>query len=430
MKMKKLITSAFALLAMFGMANAQGMVNGELKSLLQQSLTYFPKVKEVEQSVQLAEDKLKLTELNKYPDITIDASYAYVQPKIEIPFGAATFQFAPVHSVAGALNGTYTLFDFGRLQANIAKSKLELQTAHHVADQLKNSLFAQVSQLYFQIVYAQKAIEIQNQVLVLLNENKLVVESQLKNGNAIQLDLLTIQSKIDNEHNRKIDLETNLEKLLNLLNYATGTKQIKGGQLNLTVKAYTLEEAMQLAIAHNPSLAIAKDKLNIAKTDVAISKLAEKPYVGAKASVGSKNGYIPNVDEPRFNYNAGVGIAIPLFNGGKNKQMVKLQERGLALSETNIAVLLHDTEKDIQAALIDINSNQSRIKNAATQIEQAALAQKLSVSKLKNGTATPLEITSTNADYQKAMLNQLQYQYQLCNAQLELIKILGLDIID
>ena len=71
-----------------------------------------------------------------------------------------------------------------------------------------------------------------------------------------------------------------------------------------------------------------------------------------------------------------------------------------------------------------------QLKNAASQIAQAALAQKLSVTKLKNGTATPIEITSTNADYQRALLNQLQYQYQLCSAQLELIKLLGVEWID
>ena len=398
--------------------------------MLEKSLTYFPKVKEVEQSVQLAENKLKLTELNKYPDFTIDASYAYVKPKIEVAFGENTFQFAPVHNISGAINGTYILADFGRLKANIEKSKLELQSAHHVAAQLKNSLFAQVSQLYFQIAYAQKAIQIQDQVITLLNENKKVVDAQLANGNAIQLDALTMQSKIDNEINRKIDLETNLKKLLNLLKYATGVDTIKEGQLVLTVKEYTLDEALSYALAHNPSLAIARDKQSIAKSDVTISQLADKPVIGARAAVGSRNGYLPAINEPRFNYNAGVGLSIPLFNGGKNKQLVKLQEKGLELSETNIVSLVHDTEKDLQAALIDINSSKSRIKNAATQIQQALLAQQLSASKLKNGTTTPLEITSTNADYQKALLNQLQFQYQLCNAQIELLRVMGAELVD
>ena len=427
--MKKTLLFGFALLIVATCVQAQEIVNPELKSLLQKSVTYFPKVKEVELSVQLAEDKLKLVELNKYPDVTIDASYAYVQPKIEVPFGEKAFQFAPEHNISGAFNGTYALFDFGRLKASIEKSKLELQTAKHVAAQLEVSLFTQISQLYFQIVFAKKAIEIQNEVLALLNENKAMVEAQLKNGNALQLDVITIQSKIDNELNRKIDLETNLKKLLNLLNYATGVNDIKETNLALSIKDYTLDEAIQVAIAQNPSLSIAKDKLSIAKSDIAITKLSQQPFIGLKASVGSRNGYLPAINDPRFNYNAGIGFSVPLFNGGKTKQLIKVQERGMELSENNIAVLMHDTEKDIQAALIDITSSQNRIKNSATQIQQAALAQKLSVAKLKNGTATPLEITSTNADYQRALLNQLQYQYQLCNAQIELLKAMGVQII-
>lgn len=427
--MKKTILLVGVLCISSFKTNAQTLVNPELKSLLEQSLTYFPKVKEVELSVKLAEDKLKLTELNKYPDVTVDASYAFVQPKIEVPFGGKPFQFAPEHNVSGAFNGTYALFDFGRLKANIEKSKLELQTAHHAAAQLQNSLFTQVSQLYFQIVFAKKSIAIQNEVLSLLNDNKAIVEAQLKNGTALPLDVLTIQSKIDNETNRKIDLETNLKKLLNLLQYATGVKDIKENNLSLSIKDYSFDEALQYAINNSPGLALAKDKLNIAKSDLTISKLIEKPFVGMKASVGSRNGYLPAINDPRFNYNAGIGFSVPLFNGGKTKQLIKVQERGLALSEANVEVLLHDTEKDIQAALIDIQSNQNRIKNAASQIEQAALAQKLSVAKLKNGTATPLEITSTNTDYQRALFNQLQYQYQLCNAQIELLKLMGVDMI-
>jgi outer membrane protein TolC len=428
--MKKIVLCMVLVISAYTHSIAQSLINGELKNLLNLSLQYFPKVKEVQQSVQIAEDKLTLTELNKYPDITLDASYAYVQPKIEVAFGEKTFQFAPVHNVSGALNASYTLFDFGRLASTIQKAKLELQTSKHIAKQLEHSLFFQVSQLYYQIIYAKKAIEIQNQVVQLLTENKSIIETQLKNGNAIQLDLLTIQSKIDNELNRKIDLETNLKKLLNLLNYATGVATINESQLSISLKNYTSDEAMQMALIHNPSIAIAKDKVNVTKADVAITKLNERPYVGMKASVGSRNGYLPQINDPRFNYNAGIGFSVPLFNGGKIKQQIKIQERSLALSETNVTSQIHDFEKDIQAALIDIQSNQARIKNAATQIEQASLAQKLSVSKLKNGTATPIEITSTNADYQRALLNQLQYQYQLCNAQLELIKLMGVELVD
>lgn len=427
--MKKVIVIFIGIVFLSLNSSAQNLVNTELQNILNQSLVYFPKVKEVQQTVALSEEKLKLTKLNSYPDLSFDASYAYVQPKIEVAFGDKMFQFAPEHNYGAAINGVYTLLDFGRLKANIEKSKMELQASKHIAAQLKESLFYQVTQLYFQIIYAKKAIEIQNTVLQVLTENKTIIETQLKNGNAIQLDLLTIQAKIDNENNRKIDVETNLKKLTNLLSYATGIEKVDGNQLEFSLKNYTTEEALQQAIMNNPSLAIAKDKVSIAKAELEVSKLSTKPIVGMKASAGYRNGYLPAIQDQRFNYNAGIGLSVPLFNGGKIRQAVKIHEQGLAIQETGATALLHDFEKDIKAAIIDIESNQNRIKNASTQIEQATLAQKLSNAKLLNGTTTPVELTSTNADYQRALLNQLQYQYQLCNAKLELAKLMGLELV-
>ena len=424
--MKKItIVLAFSFCFM-QLAQAQLTVNNELKNILNQSLTFYPKVKETQQMVEQAENKLKLTELNKYPDFTVDASYAYVQPKIEVAFGDKMFQFAPEHNYGIAVNGVYTLLDFGRLKANIQKSKADLQNSIHQAEQLRSNLFYQIAQVYFQIIYAKKAIDIQNEMLKVLNENKVVVENQLKNGNAIKLDLLTILSKIDNENNRKIDLETNLKKLINLISYASGIDSVTGNQLNFVLKNYTVEEALQEAVMHNASLAIANDRIASSKAELNMSKLNQMPFVGLKASMGSKNGYLPAIQDQRFNYNAGIGFSVPLFNGGKIKQVVKIQEKAVSIQQTNAAASLHEVEKDIKAALIDVQSNEQRIKNAASQIEQAALAQKLSNAKLLNGTATPLEITTTNADYQRALFSQLQFEYQLCIAKLELAKLMGM----
>ena len=331
------------------------------------------------------------------------------------------------------MNGSVFLSDAGKQFHNIhIECLVSLDVNINSFQELREHLNIEAVQYAttHQIIFAKKAIEIQDQVLLLFAENKKILDVQLQNGNAIKLDVLTIQSKIDNEINKKIDLETNLKKLLNLLHYATGLTSIKEGTLKLALKNYNLEEAIQLAILNNPSLAIAKDKVNVSKSDVSITKLNERPFVGMKASVGGRNGYLPKINDPRFNYNAGIGFSVPLFNGGKIKQQIKIQEQGVALNETMVTSILHDFEKDIQAALIDINSSESRINNAASQIEQAGLAQKLSVSKLKNGTATPIEITTANTDYQKALLNQLQYQYQLCNAQLELARLIGLELID
>ena len=64
--------------------NAQVQTNNELKTLINQSFSYFPKVKEAENTISTAQQKLEIAQTN-LPTIDGTASYRYVQPKITLP---------------------------------------------------------------------------------------------------------------------------------------------------------------------------------------------------------------------------------------------------------------------------------------------------------------------------------------------------------
>lgn len=422
--MKKILITTFMIASALGL-QAQVTVNNELKNLIGQSFSYFPKVKEVENTVATAQEKISLTQLNKYPDITADASYAYVRPKIELPINSSVFQFAPVNSFSGAVNATYALFDFGRLQANIERSKDDLQFAKHNVDYVKSQLAYQVANVYYNIVYLQKAMSIQDSVLNFLNENKKIAESQLQNGTALRIDLLNIQASIDNEENRKIDLKNSLQKQLNLLEYTTGVKQSSGSNFDFDINLTDANSALGLAQTNNLDFLLAKDKIKQAQSDLAITKVADKPMIGLKGAAGVKNGYVPYVNDPRFNYLAGVSFTMPIYNGGKNKQQQKLQQNIIKQNELAVESLSSSYKKDIEQALTDISTNLERIKNTRGQIDQAKAAQILATNRLKGGTGTNLEITNASTNVQRAALTKLQYEYQLCLAKVELTRLMG-----
>ncbi len=422
--MKKILITTFMVTSALAL-HAQVTVNNELKTLISQSFGYFPKVKEVQNMVTTAQEKISLTQLNKFPDITADASYAYVRPKIELPLNGDVFQFAPVNNFSGALNATYALFDFGRLQANIERSKNDLQLAKHNVDYVKSQLANQVATIYYNIVYLQKAMSIQDSVINFLNENKKIVESQLQNGTALRIDLLNIQASIDNEDNRKIDLKNSLEKQLNLLAYTTGVKQSNGSYFDFDINLTDANSALGLAQTNNLDFVLAKDKIKQAQSDLAITKVADKPLIGLKAAAGIKNGYVPYVNDPRFNYLAGVSFTMPVYNAGKNKQQQKLQQNIIKQNEMAVESLSSTYKKDIDQALTDIATNLERIKNTRGQIDQAKAAQMLATNRLKGGTGTHLEITNASTNVQRAALTKLQYEYQLCLAKLELTRLMG-----
>ncbi len=420
--MKKKVSILFGVMSVFAqLLIGQNNSSDELKNLVNASFNHFPKIAEVDNAIIIAQEKIKLTELNKQPDFTADAAYSYVKPKIELPINGNTFQFAPVNNFNAALNGSYTLLDFGRLKAAVQQSKNELTIAKHNKDLVQHQLAYQIANIYFYSIYIKKAIEIQDIILNTLSENKRILESQIKNGTALEIDVLSIQSNIDAEENRKTELKTMLRKQEILMEYATGVKSVAGNSFELGA---LLNEITKIEIS-NPELTLAQDKVDQAKQDVSIVSMKYRPIMGLRASMGTRNGYIPNISEMRFNYLGGVSFSMPIYNGGKIKQQVKLQEKLADQQTLSLESMKKTLEKDLNQSLEELNSAKERLSRSNSQIEVAKTANKLAMSKLKNGTGTHLETTTANTNLQRSLLNQLQLQFQVCNAQLEVARLSG-----
>jgi outer membrane protein TolC len=284
----------------------------------------------------------------------------------------------------------------------------------------------QVSTIYYNLVYLKKAIAIQDSVIKFLSDNKKIVIAKLQNGDALKIDVLNIQAAIDNEENRKVDLQNTIQKQLTLLSYTTGISFESGTNFDFDLTATNnIDDLITIAQASNMDFVIMKDKIKEALSDVNIAKLSNKPVVGLQAAAGYKNGYVPEVENPRFNYLAGIGITIPIYNGGKTKQQVKLAQNIVKQNELAQETLNNNYKKDIQQALTDIKSNMERIKNTNGQIEEAKYAEQLAASRFINGTGTNLELTNASTNVQRAALTRLQYEYQLCLAKVELARLIG-----
>lgn len=405
-------------------AEAQTTANKELKSIIESSFTHFPKLKEAENSIVIAAEKKKLIELNWQPDITADAGYSYVKPKIILPINNQKFQFAPVDNFNAGFNGTMTILDFGRLKAAITQSKNELALSQHNKENLQHQLAYQIANIYYYVIYLKKAVAIQDTIISSLNENKKIIESQVKNGTALEIDLLSINSSIDAEENRKTELNTLLNKQMILLEYASGANAANGKEFDFNINAVPQISNYDI----NPDLILLNDKVQQSKQDVAISQLKNKPMLNMRASMGYKNGYIPNIYEMRFNYMAGLSFSVPIYNGGKIKQNIKLQQTIANQQSLAVESMKQTLDKDVKQNYADIISARERLSRAASQISLAKNASLLATNKLKHGTGTHLEVTSANTNLQRTLLNELQLQFQLCTASLEYARLTGVKI--
>jgi len=422
---KKLI--AVVLLYVSIMAKAQVLTNNELKGLINQSFNYYPRVKEAENQVTTAQQRLDLTRTN-LPTVDANGSYTYVQPKITLPLEVdgktQEFQFAPVNNFNANVGANYVLLDFGRLKANIEKSKSDLKYAGDNVVNVQTQLASLVTTVYYNIVYLKKAISIEDSVLNYLTSNKTVAENKLKNGDAIKLDVLNLQSQVDAEQNRKEDLLNSLQKQVTLLQYTTGNTNVSDASFDFNVAIQNMQDAFNSAVASAPDFVLANDKIQQAKADLAITRLTDKPSLAIGANAGVKNGYVPAVNEPKFNYAAGVSLKIPIYNA-KTKKQLAVAESQIKQNQLARETLNNEYQKNIQQALTDIQTNAEKINNMQSQIATAMSAQQIASSRYLNGIGLNTDITNAAVNLQRAELTQLQYEYQLCLAKIEYARLTG-----
>lgn len=409
------------------LGKAQIICPAELTDLVNKSFTFFPKIKEVENEVLSSKEKLSVNLLNNKPDITFNGSYNFIMPKISFPINGKEIQFAPVNNFNGTFGSSYTLLDFGRYKANITKSKSEIQLSESNVSIAKNELAYQVTSIYFDMVYIQKAMAIQDSIINYLKVNKKIAEGKLKNGDLLQTDIYNIQSNIDAEENKKLDLLTVFMKQSNLLLYTTGIDSIHHSTFMFDTPMFTDKDSIKtISQILNPELKQIDNKISIAKNEWEATKLNNKPTVSLHGATGIKNGYVPNVNEMRFNYMAGIAIAVPIYSFGKHSELLKLKQtlvkQAELLKESKDASL----DKDINQAFIDVEMTTERLKNVESQIFACKKSQEITVVKYQNGVATYLDVLTAAANFQRAALTKLNYEFQLCQSKIELAKLTGI----
>lgn len=99
----------------------------------------------------------------------------------------------------------------------------------------------------------------------------------------------------------------------------------------------------------------------------------------------------------------------------------------LNLSATRYAVETANAQlrQSIAQLNADIRSNQTRLANLDTQVQQSREALQIANARLRNGVITNVELQSAETGVEEAELGRLNFQYQLLLNQLELKRLLG-----
>jgi len=419
MKRIFLLVSALSSLAF---ANAQS--NAELKDLINKSLSYFPRIQELQKASEASASRVDLAKSNYFPSISAVGSYNYINPISKFNFNGGEINLFPNNNYNFNLAVTQPIWDFGKTNAQIAKAKTELLSATTNIEQAKAQVAAQVASVYYSMIYLKKAIMVEDSILAFLNENKRIVQNRINRGDALQIDLTNIQSNIDLEENRKVDFVNQLQKQKALMEYSVGTST-EPTTTEFDFPAFTEASAADYAKQNNFDLRLATQRTLASEMDLKYAQNNRFPLLTFVGGTGYKNGYQPNINPLIFNYSVGFNLSIPIYSQGKTTENIRIAQSNWQANQLAVKTTENTLRRDLAQVQADLTSNADRIKNSEGQVVYAREALTLTQARYKQGVATHLDLLNASSNLQRIELNQIQFQYQLCAAKIEQARLLG-----
>lgn len=424
------------ILVLFGLFSSQLTIaqNSEvLPQLIKQALEYSPRIKEQQQLLGVGDYRIKVQETGLKPQVNGEVSYARVDPiaKATLPVNGEPreIQFQPHNNYNASVGASYVIYDWGRFKAGVQKTLLEIQQQNGGIETLKHTLAYQVAQLYYGIIYLQKAIVVQQEQVKLVQENGKIIADRIKSGDALDYDAVQVQVRYKNAEIRVIDLQGQLEKQYIFLSSLIGTDARKLIPTNVELQfAYAkadMQSAYNEAIQNNVDLKGLLTKESVLAQEIKISSMSNLPQLAANAALGIRNGYLPNIATLRPNSLLGVKLTIPIYTGKRgfyNTQIAKINLDAAKQSTESQKILI---SRDLENAYNDIKVANQKKELAASNIFQAEYTLKLAKIRLTNGVSTPVEIQAAETGLEDAKFSLLQYDYQSLIAKLEISRLSG-----
>ncbi|MEI6575342.1 MAG: TolC family protein [Bacteroidota bacterium] len=404
-----------------------------LKLLVDQSFQKYPRVAELNEMIKLNVVRVSLGKTAYLPVLNGDLSYRMMYPTPAITFpdgsgGTKEIHFQPIDNYNAGINLAQPIVDL-RVPAMLNKAKSELETTQDNLEGYKIKLAYQVAQLYYAIIFLNKSIFVQEDQIRLLRTTLDQIGVRVKNGDALNYDLVSTQVKYTNAENFHTELQAQLDKQYNVLGMLTGVSgntYLNDTTFNAYVFSISTDSVVAQAYRNNPELIIANDRIKTAGWDILTAERSRMPVLNLQAGLGYKNGYMPDINTIAFNYYVGLGLTIPILPASRpyyQKKMAVINQNTFKLALETQKVNLN---KDLLNAINDIHKNQKKLASADTLIKQAQLAMDLATDRYKYGVMTNLDLLTAMTNYKDAQLSQLQFEYNLLLSRMDLCQLAGL----
>lgn len=431
--MKSLIFSALAFFCIVTNSNAQTAVtiptevsttNLSLQQAIGLVIARHPQVMDATEGVLVADSKINQAKSGFLPTVNGTASYQYVAPisSPDIPFKLPdgtkpSLIFQPNNNININVGAAYTVFDFGRTDAQVTTAQAQKVTGEDNITQTKRTLAYSTVQSFYALIFLQQSLGVTETQIRDLNEALSRTQKRIKEGTATEFDALTTQVRISNAEAQKFDIQNSLKTqevmLRRMLGISSSAPLSVNGSFDASFAPQNTETLIAQALRDRIEVKTARDAQSIAQAVRDASYKLDLPSLGVSANTGFRNGIVGDgysINDLRFAYSAGAQISAPIFVP-RNKAQQEEAELTVKSNEFKVRDAELQVTADVQIAIAGLEAVSGKLATTQTQITQAREAARRARTRHANGLVTNLELLDSELALSQAELMRLQAQY-------------------
>jgi len=411
----KLAALAFFVFLSFGI-QAEPAVSKDsidLKSLLHEMIENNPGVLRASQSLAEADEQIRIIRTALNPRVGASASYTRVGPTSKFDLsGVGEMEISPADNYDVNVAYNQTLYDFGKTSKTIAVEDERKKLLNASIEELRQDLSIQLINTYFQVVFLQNALKINEDEMSNLQEHLNTIQKKLEAGTATKYALLSTEVRVSKLKSKRVDLQSMRNKELAVMTSLVGRDFDPDVEFPAVLPELEvtpeLDPALEQAYQNRNSLKVAKEQESLSELQLEVIKARLNPSISAMASVGAKNGFEPDIDEFRSNFAVGVGVHIPIYSASENKHQQLLEQARLTeyryASESERRSVTEEVVKSIE----NLRAADLKIEQEEMQVRQADEAYKLAQVSYDSGAITNLDLLDANTNLQDSKLELLR----------------------
>ena len=378
-----------------------------------------------------AEKDVRIAQLNRnssaallLPSISASNSYR------ETTYGNSIITGS--ESYSGGVNLSQSLFNFGGKVNSVRQSDNSYQITKIQKRETTSRIILNVYTFYYQHLKDSELYEIAKEDLNLSKRQLDLVKQRFDLGAVSKTDYLKATVRYGSAKSTLLTRELsfnnsfkNLRNSMGLIGTDTKISLPKKVEINLIIPSF--DEAYQLMLSNSPSLNILDRRVTSAKIGVKQSWASSLPSLSMSLGYNatSSDQITKQYFEDNYIKSANLTLSIPLFNGFRKRNDVKISKLQLSKSEASLGTAKKDAEVELYSSLNRLNNYEELIPIQQEILLSAEEDLKLAEQKYELGSADILELLDAQLAVIQASSSLVTTKYDAAIQMATLDNIIG-----